>query len=47
VEVFEEDSKGNIVWKTAGNIVCPPGSFFFDRDESLDNHRREFVEGNI
>ena len=27
---FEERPDGSIVWKTAGNTVCPPGGFYFD-----------------
>jgi len=35
-DVFETRSDGTVVWKTGRDLVCPPGSFFFDAPEVTD-----------
>jgi len=35
-EQFEIKNDGTVVWTTAGNIVCPPGSYFFDHLGATD-----------
>lgn len=35
-EAFSCRPDGTLVWETAGGVVCPPGSFYFDSDRPLD-----------
>ncbi len=35
-EEFVLNEDGSVVWKTAGNTICPKGSFFFDGAEPSD-----------
>lgn len=35
-EEFVLNEDGSVVWKTAGNTICPKGSFFFDGAELSD-----------
>ena len=33
---FRENSDGSIVWESAGNVICPPGGYYFDHKTTTD-----------
>lgn len=35
-DFFEERPDGAVIWKTAGEVVCPKGAFFFDDGKGTD-----------